>query len=82
MKRDANKEMNEIHKFLGVSTFTNKTADIKHEDKDNIFGEYKRWSSEYNPMSKENRLKLLDFYKDKNKEFFNFLGYEIGDWNG
>lgn len=90
MKNDTNKIMNELYTFLGAESYeletlatTQKIAadrglDLREDSKVN---NYKVWSSEYEPLSDTIRKDLFGFYKPHNEKLFNFLGYEIGEWN-
>lgn len=80
MKNNPEVEMNKLYEFLGVPEFSNPTADIVAGNKDAVIDGYKRWSSNYKPMSASIRSKLESYYRDANNKFFEFLGEEIDEW--
>ena len=80
MKKDTNAEMNKIYKMLGVPELIVDTQEISFKDKDKKTDKYKSWTSNYPLITILEFEELEDYYKEHNEKFFEFLGYEIEEW--
>ncbi len=69
LKKDMKKEYNKIWKFLGVKKFHSPS-----------FGDEYHTRNYIKPMKKEIEKKLYKLYEPYNKRLFDFLGYEIKEW--
>lgn len=89
-RKDLNSELSRLHKFLGVSAHSldvekfdnpgnsvSKSENPVHAKRSN----YQDWKSKYKPISEKLRQRLLDFYNPHNDRLFDFLGYDIPEWN-
>lgn len=89
MKKDTNKELNNLYDFIGVSKYdlnsysvaarvaTDKELDLVADSK---IKNYKVWSSEYKPMTKIIRKQLEEYFKPHNAKLFKFIGNDIPEW--
>jgi hypothetical protein len=92
MKEDPTTEMKKVFDFLGVNDLAlpkkiiggvllkNRTRqeDIKKNKGEDY---YRVWSKHTEVLKGPMRKEILNFYKDFNNQLFNFLGYEIKEWN-
>jgi hypothetical protein len=81
MYADTRRILAEIHGFLGVEQCKKGVEDISFKDRDSKTSTYRRWQSGYQPMNSRLRRRLLVDMRRHNLLFFDWLGYEIPEWN-
>jgi hypothetical protein len=93
MKADPTSEMTKVFDFLGVEDLALPSKILKNgrllrnrtrqEDiKVNRTEDYYRvWSKHTEKLEGELRQRVIDYYKPLNKKLYNFLGYEIKEWD-
>jgi hypothetical protein len=91
MRKDPNKELRKIHRFLGVEEFELPVERVSEKLKyrkgvtllyeDSKKGKYTVWQSDHPPIGKSDRKKLVEIFKPHNEDFFEFLGFEIEEWS-
>ena len=69
LKKNMKEEYNKIWKFLGVKKFYLPSFEDEYNAKEYL-----------KPMKKETEKRLYKLYKPYNKRLFDFLGYEIKEW--
>ena len=89
MKNDTCGEMNKLFEFLEVSKLeydvqkvsfqeaTNRNLDLK---KDSQVKSYKIWQTKYKPIDSKLDKRLKEYFKKHNEKLFEFLGYNIREW--
>jgi hypothetical protein len=92
MKKNPTVEMKKVFDFIGVSDLNlpkkviypilrekrTRQEDIILNRKEKF---YRVWSRHKQKIRGSLRQDLLEYYKPHNERFFEFLGYEIGEWN-
>lgn len=81
MKNNTHEELNKIYKFLGVPEFHTQIQQVKFKNRDGKLNGYRTWSSSYPPLDNNVREKYLPIFRKDNEKLFDFLGYEITEWN-
>ncbi len=77
---DTKNELNKVYDFLHVKHVDIEIENIVADNRDKKMSRYRKWRTEYRPMSIAAQNKLIAYYKDHNKRFFDFLGYEVTEW--
>ena len=89
MKNNINYELAKLCDFLEVrphnfeieettaAKATDRSLDLNEDGRVRL---YKKWHSEYKPMSMEMGKNLSQYFKKHNENLFKFLGYEIMEW--
>ena len=80
MKNDTANEINRIYKFLGLKPFETQVLHQHSKDRDKRITQYKVWETEYPNMKTELHRKLQEDFKGQNEKLFNFIGFEIPEW--
>jgi len=92
MKKDITKKMTEVFKFVGVDDLNfplkiidpilrrnrTRSEDIKLSRSEKF---YRVWSNHQLKLSGNIRNKILEFYRPSNEKLFEYLEYEIKEWN-
>lgn len=89
LKKDDNKEMNKLYKFLGVEEINLEVDSSNYKKYDKFKTKYSefensksytKWTTTKYKMSNKDRKILQDYYRGANKKLFELLGYEIKEW--
>lgn len=80
MKQDTSKELNRLYDFLGVEELRLGIMNQSFDNRDTRIGTYKNWDSGYPKMREEDKKYLKKKYSDDNNKLFEFLGYDIEEW--
>ncbi len=80
MKKDTDKEVNKIYKFLGLPPAWAGVTSVTFKERNTTVAQYKTWDSGYEPMSDKARKALVEFYKPHNDKMLEWLGYDIPEW--
>jgi hypothetical protein len=89
MQADTSGELNRLYEFLNVSQYdldtVETTAEIAKDKqldlkKDGEIKIYKNWRSQSGEMPYEPKEFLTKYFQDHNKKLFEFLGYDIPEW--
>lgn len=81
MYEDTQGELGKLCEFLGVGPSPLPVQEIKFKERDKSLVTYRKWKTEYGPMSNHARKYLNNMYKGHNQNLFDFLGYRIPEWS-
>lgn len=80
MYSDVEFEINKLSDFLGVKHVDLPVEKVSFKKRDKEMCVYRKWKTEYEDMRSETRKMLVDYYAEHNRKFFDFLGFEIKEW--
>ena len=73
-------EMDKLSDFLGVERVKVPISIVNSRDRDKKMNSYRKWKTEYEPMSKKSKERLIKYYAEPNKRLFDLLGEKIAEW--
>ncbi len=81
MKDELQEGLDDIYTWLGLESHCADIRTLPFQERDTkTIRAYRTWESSYPPIPADIQAELIKYYKQRNEQLFEFMGYRIPEW--